>query len=134
MKGNQQKTVLRVLDVTIVLLCIAIACVVVGIVKEYIYDNTYKVAGENYLFQMRDNDYHALVGYAYTDSDITGDKVEYVAVAKYFEAASLYKVYETSGDTQRQERMLVRMNEEAGKISKLTSEKDKIDELLEIVP
>ena len=57
-----------------------------------------------------------------------------MAVAKYFEAASLYKVYETSGDTQRQERMLARMNEEAGKISKLTSEKDKIDALLEIVP
>lgn len=128
----QKKTIITVLNVVIVLLCIGIAGATISAVREYIYDNTYDVDGENYLWKMKDGDYWDLIDYIHWDTDITEDKLEYIAVAEYFEAASFYKAYESGGDSQKAEEKLMQMNDAAGRMGQLIGEKEKIDTMLGI--
>ena len=63
---------------------------------------------------------------------VEGDLGEYYGVAKYFEAASYYKIYQESGDTVRANYQKEKMDAALEEMGDLSAEAERIKEKLDI--
>lgn len=111
---TRQEIIKYVMNAVIVLLCVVLLVTIALTVEEsrYYFGIPNKADYfENYVYC---EDYPAMVGSYYENiaEGFEGNRQmkEYYGVAKYFEAASYYKMYLELGDDARAERELVKMD------------------------
>ena len=101
---NKKSPVNIVLDIVIALLCLAFVLAVVFALDMYRESFAWSYDADSFYYRLSDGDFGAMVEmYYYNESNNVKPDEElemYYGVAKYFEAASWYKVYSEAGDSQ----------------------------------
>lgn len=127
----RQEIIKYIMNAVIVILCIILLIVIYQTVDEYNYYFTMPNKERSFANDVYAEDYASMV-YAYYENTAEGFKgnakmKEYYGVAKYFEAASFYKVYLETGDmtrVEKQEKKMEEAYEEMGEWSILQEEID----------
>lgn len=104
-----------VMNIVIVAMCfLTLICAWVA-VEEVFDDYFYRADEDTFFYQVDDGDFFRTVQYYYQNmaDGYEDDRSlqEYYGVAKYYEAASLYKAFLETGDTVRAERELTKMKQ-----------------------
>lgn len=119
-----------ILDIVIVILTLAVLFSLYYAISSFreAYEDGYSV--DTYYYRIEEGRYAELVElyYAETDRQDPKDsgKEECYAVARYYEAASYYKMYLENGDTEKAEEQRQRMEEIAGEMGELSGEQENI--------
>ena len=126
---------------TVLIVCLAVSFTAVGLyaVAEIRRSSTpyrYGYDEGDYRYSLREERYGDLLYTADSDAVLgtvySSDVAEYRAVAKYCEAALLWKTYHDAGETAEAERQKERMDRFADEAGDLREEIDKINEKLGI--
>ncbi len=137
---NRQKQDKRKKDPVIILLDLIIVILIFGLLKAggslLFYKSldggrsSFEQDAGRMAFDVERNDYASLISGKYIN-EINGktDSSGYHALADYVEAASLYKVYETKGYTDRAKQQKAIMDSARSKMGELTVYADKADEM-----
>lgn len=104
MNKTKKSPVNVVLDIVIVLLCLALVGAVAFAIDMYMESFAWSYDADSFYYRLSDRDYGAMVDMYYSNESNNvkpDEELEmYYAVAKYFEAASWYKAYSEAGDSQ----------------------------------
>ena len=111
----RQNAINFILNFVIVILCIVTVICGCVAMHELVYEYSWTYDEDNFYYRIEDNDFYATVA-MYHQNAAEGVKAnnsmkEYYGVAKYFEAASLYRAFWETGDTARAEKQKVKMEE-----------------------
>ena len=113
-QSKKQSSALLVMNIAIVVLCIVLVKGCISMIDELHYAFSRPSPGnymENYVTY---ENYAHLVEMYYDDlpygGRITGTKAECYGVARYFEAASMYRAYLAAGDSERAAREKAKMD------------------------
>ena len=105
MNNKQKNPVHLVLDIVIGLLCLALVGAGAFAISMWQESFGWQYDADSFYYRLSDGDYGAMVEMYYLNeaNDVRPDEElsMYYGVAKYFEAASWYKVYDDSGDAAR---------------------------------
>lgn len=104
-RTRKQSVVLVVMNVVIVILCIGIFLCVIRLIREIQYSNDEKYDAKAMENCIRYDNYDSLSQYYHTNQvqnvKADADMKECYGVAKYYEAAVMYKAYQAVGDENR---------------------------------
>jgi len=93
----------RILDIAIGFLCVVCVAAAVFAVKEFRYSYDYSYDAESFYYRLEDGDFAQMVEMYHTNeaagAEADEELSQYYGVAKYFEAASYYNIYESENDT-----------------------------------
>ncbi len=136
MENKRKSPVNLVLDIVIVLLCLALVGAAAFAVSSFHDSLGWAYDADSFYYRLSDGDYGAAVEMYYLnqtyDAKADEELKQYYAVAEYFEVASFYKAYSDAGDELWTERYLTRMDEAEMDMGPLSFEADKINEKLGI--
>lgn len=104
MNKTKKSPVNVVLDIVIVLLCLALVGAVAFAIDIYMESFGWSYDADSFYYRLSDGDYGAMVDMYYSNESNNVKPDEelgmYYAVAEYFEAASWYKAYGEAGDSR----------------------------------
>lgn len=124
------------LDLVIVAMCVVFVCTAASAIVSFhdAYDRGYK--SDSLSYRLRDENYAMLAEMTWKNRTYgkgeDADSQEYYAVADYYEAAILYHLYLESGDADRTEKWLAKMEDAESRLGVFKAEKQKIDQMLGI--
>lgn len=124
--------IVLILNILIVVLCVAIVGVGAGAIVEYASMDDYEFELEDYIYYLQKGSYNDIAERSLKDPEITEEEEPYVAIGEYFQAASFYKAYVTAGDSEKADEARSRMEAAAEGMGLLAGERDKMDALLGI--
>lgn len=134
-KVSVGKIVIGVFTVILTLSLILFVAGGISEIRDAYYEPSY-LDEESNLSALNGQDYVYLLEITARDSRLGKEYNDTVkacrAVAKYYEAASLYEAYRTVGDTQAADKQAERMEWFAGQTGEFESHVEKIDELFEL--
>ena len=104
-------------------------------IRSFQYTN-YSYSVDTFYYRLLEGDYPSMVRLYYENEENNvkeeGDLGEYYGVAKYFEAASYYKIYQESGDMVRANHQKEKMETALEEMGDLSAEAERIKEKLDI--
>lgn len=104
-------------------------------IKDATYEPRY-LNEEDYLYSLKNQNYVSLLDMTARDSLLGKKHNDTIkacqAVARYYEAVSLYEAYRTVGDEQAAQTQMERMEQFAGQTGEFESHVEKINELFEL--
>lgn len=104
-------------------------------IRSFYYTN-YSYSVDTFYYRLLEEDHPSMVRLYYENEENNvkeeGDLGEYYGVAKYFEAASYYKIYQESGDTVRANYQKEKMDAALEEMGDLSAEAERIKEKLDI--
>lgn len=135
-RKKSERLLHSVLDIIIGILCVALvgafAYTINMIYEEYAYGYSY--SEDSFYYRLEDENFGGMVEMYHANEAAgvkpTEDMQEYYGVAKYFEAASYYKLYEAEGDQTRMEYYGERMDDALQEMGELKFLEEKILEKL----
>ncbi len=125
-----------ILDIVIAVLAFGAVIALLFAISSYreVYADSYSV--DSYYYYMEEGNYPRLVELYYGERDRQepkdGEKKEFYAVARYYEAASYYKMYQENGDTERAKEQAEKMEAARQEMGTLSGEAENICRQLEI--
>ncbi len=127
----------RILDVVIVILVFLLVIITAGAINEIFEYSSYSCYDEDsFGYRLQDGDYARMVEMYYDNmSQGAEDKKElqeYYGIAKYFEAASYYKVYITTNDMEKAATQEEKMEAALAQMGELAFVSEQIDAKLGI--
>lgn len=136
-RRDQKKGVIIVIcDTIIVLLCIILIVSGFVAVQRFYETGTYHYSEDSFYYRLEDGNYASMVEMYYMneagDVPVTGDLKEYYGIAKYFEAASYYKMYLETGDHTHAETQKQKMEAALAEMGDFASVKKDINNKLNI--
>ncbi len=128
----------KLLNIVIVFLSVAIVVTAFAVFNEYMsYKNMDVHTEEEFFINLSHQDYDTMVWYMYSNEASgvtpTRDMKNMYAVARYYEAAFLYKAYAENGDTTAAEEKKQIMDEQVSLMGEFSYAKADIDTLLGLV-
>lgn len=135
-KGNQHIAglVLSILIIIAGIFSFVALVICTFVLKENVSNYTFPES--TFYYRLSDDNFSSLVNMAYQneamDSHPSADMKKYIAVAKYFEAASLYNAYEKDGNMEEADKYQKKMDEFSSQTGELSIALDKIDSQLGI--
>ena len=133
---QKQNGALLVMNIVIIALCLVLFGGTIYMFKQLNYAFSRPVQTSWLESNVRNENYAYLVANYHQDEVygglISGTKKECYGVAKYFEAASMYKAYLESGDTERAAREKERMDEAYEEMGEWNIAADSIREKLRL--
>lgn len=125
-----------ILDLAILVMCIVFVSSMISVAARFheVYDEGYD--SEDLYYSLREEKYAQLAAQT-CENRMYGkgedaDSQEYYAVADYYEAAVQYHLCLETGDVDRAEQWLKKMNDAESRLGVFSTEKDKIDQILGI--
>jgi len=135
-ENKRKSPVNLVLDIVIVLLCLALVAAAAFAVSSFRDSFGWAYDADSFYYRLSDGDYGSAVEMYYLNeaNKVKADDElrQYYAVAEYFEAASFYKAFRDAGDEGSAERYLARMEDAERRMGVLSFEAGKIDDILGI--
>lgn len=132
MVNKLQNGILNIIIAGLVILLV----VITGSVMEEASYSHYSYDEDSFYWCLESEDYSRMISMYYTNlaegKEHDKNLQEYYGVAKYFEAASDYKLYLQSGEKDRAERFLNEMEEAYAQMGEFSVVKNKIDRKLGI--
>lgn len=122
------------LDIVIGILCVVLVGAVAFAISSFWENYSYSYSEDSFYYRLEDKSYGQMVEMYYTN-EAAGvkpgeDMREYYGVAKYFEAASYYKIYREAGDLQKAQEYHEKMETALEEMEELKFVGDKICEKL----
>lgn len=125
---------IAICDIIIAVQAIVIVAMAMGLSAELAISQFKGYEDYSFYYSMKDGQYERMVRmYHYNEAyDVrqTSELTEYYGVARYYEAASLYKAYLASGDTQKAADYKATMDEVQDQMGAFSSQADAIEEQL----
>lgn len=136
MENKRKSPVNLVLDIVIVLLCLALVGAVAFAVSSFHDSLGWAYDADSFYYRLSDGDYGAAVEMYYLnqayDAKADAELQQYYAVARYFEAASFCRAYSDAREDGWVQHYMQRMDEAERDMGPLSFEADKINEKLGI--
>lgn len=134
-KRKTKSPIIIFLNIIIVLCCLGVIIAAFSMIRSFYYTN-YSYSVDTFYYRLLEEDYPSMVRLYYENEENNvkeeGDLGEYYGVAKYFEAASYYKIYQESGDTVRANYQKEKMDAALKEMGDLSAEAERIKEKLDI--
>ncbi len=133
----KQNIVIFVLNIVIVIMSILmVICGCVAVSSLYDAFSPRMYSEQSLYYCVQDGDFGRLVSYCHEgmqESDHASARVkEYYGIAKYYEAASFYKAFLETGDTERAEQAKAKMEQAYAEMGSWNIVQEEIHELLGI--
>ena len=114
-KIEGQRILKLIMNIIIAGMCFLVGICAFVAVDEVFDISKYSQDADSFYYRVKDGEFYRMVNYYYDNvadgHEDDGDLQEYYGVAKYYEAASLYKAFLETGDTVRAERELAKMEQ-----------------------
>ena len=134
-KRKTKSPIIIFLNIIIVLCCLGVVIAAFSMIRSFYYTN-YSYSVDTFYYRLLEEDHPSMVRLYYENEENNvkeeGDLGEYYGVAKYFEAASYYKIYQESGDTVRANYQKEKMDAALEEMGDLSAEAERIKEKLDI--
>lgn len=134
---GKKSIIVRILDIGIIILSIFFVISLLYAVHSVWEENKYSsyvYEADTFQYRLEDEDYQSMVEMYYSNQ-ATGKAnskkyAEYYAVARYYEAAAMYKAYSEDGDSERAGKAYAAMEEAAAELGDFSFQADRIKSIL----
>lgn len=135
-KLNRQKIIATILNIVIIVLCLVLVIMLALAIESVHSTFMWRADGDSFYYAIKDGNYDTVVEYYHRNiqagHEDDADMKEYYGVAKYYEAASLYKAYSDAGNAEQAKRYRERMNSAQNEMGEWVIAREAIHEQLGI--